>query len=50
MCIYATTRDLTGAGLTIPAAHVHGAFMAALGMRYARALALKKFLNSFQPN
>jgi nicotinamidase-related amidase len=41
------TRDLTFEGLTIPANHVHGAFMAALGMRYARVLALKEFLNSF---
>ena len=44
------SRDLTFEGLTIPAAHVHGAFMAALGMRYARVLPLKEFLNSFQPS
>ena len=37
------TRDLAFEGLTIPAAQVHGAFMAALGMRYARVLALKDF-------
>ena len=30
-------------GRTIPAAQVHGAFMAALGMRYARVVALKEF-------
>ena len=44
------TRDLAFKDLTIPAAQVHGAFMAALGMRYARVLALKEFLNSFQPS
>jgi nicotinamidase-related amidase len=37
------TRDLAFAGLTIPAAQVHGAFMAALGMRYAKVVALKDF-------
>jgi len=39
------TRDLVFQGQTIPAAQVHGAFMAALGMRYARVLALKDFLS-----
>ena len=39
------TRDLAFEGLTIPAAHVHGAFMAALGMRYARVMSLEKFLS-----
>jgi nicotinamidase-related amidase len=39
------TRDLVFAGLTIPANHVHGAFMAALGMRYARVMSLEKFLS-----
>jgi nicotinamidase-related amidase len=38
------TRDLVFQGLTIPAAQVHGAFMAALGMRYARIMSLKDFL------
>jgi nicotinamidase-related amidase len=38
------TRDLVFEALTIPAAQVHGAFMAALGMRYARVMALKDFL------
>jgi nicotinamidase-related amidase len=39
------TRDLTFEGLTIPAAQVHGAFMAALGMRYARVLSIEEFLS-----
>jgi nicotinamidase-related amidase len=39
------SRDLVFQGQTIPAAQVHGAFMAALGMRYARVLALKDFLS-----
>ena len=39
------TRDLVFEGLTIPAPHVHGAFMAALGMRYARVMSLKDFLS-----
>jgi nicotinamidase-related amidase len=38
------TRDLTFQGQTIPAAQVHGAFMAALGMRYARVISVKDFL------
>ena len=38
------TRDLAFAGLTIPAAQVHGAFMAALGMRYARVVSAEDFL------
>ena len=41
------TRDLTFGGRTIPADHVHGAFMAALGMRYARVWSLEEFLKSF---
>jgi len=41
------TRDLAFEGLTIPAAHVHGAFMAALGMRYARVLSLEEFRQAF---
>jgi nicotinamidase-related amidase len=41
------TRDLVFEGLTIPANHVHGAFMAALGMRYARVWSLEEFLKSF---
>ena len=39
------TRDLVFEGLTIPAAQVHGAFMAALGMRYARVLSVEDFLS-----
>ena len=39
------TRDLAFAGQTIPAAQVHGAFMAALGMRYAQVMSLKEFLS-----
>jgi hypothetical protein len=50
MCIDATTRDLTGAGLTIPAACIHRALMAAWEMRYARVLAPEEFRNSFPPN
>jgi nicotinamidase-related amidase len=41
------SRDLTFQDLTIPAAQVHGAFMAALGARYARVLSLKEFLSGF---
>jgi len=41
------TRDLVFEGLTIPAAQVHGAFMAALGMRYARVLSLEEFRQAF---
>jgi nicotinamidase-related amidase len=39
------TRDLVFQGQTIPAAQVHGAFMAALGMRYATVVGLKEFLS-----
>ena len=42
------TRDLVFEGLTISAAQVHGAFMAALGMRYARVWSLEEMLKSFQ--
>ena len=38
------TRDLVFEGLAIPAAQVHGAFMAALGMRYARVISIEDFL------
>ena len=37
------TRDLVFGGLTIPAAQVHGAFMAALAP-YARVLSLEEYL------
>jgi nicotinamidase-related amidase len=40
------TRDLTFAGQTIPAAQVHGAFMAALGMRYARVVAAEEIFEA----
>jgi len=39
------SRDVVFEGRTIPAAQVHGAFMAALGMRYARVISLKDFLS-----
>jgi nicotinamidase-related amidase len=39
------SRDLVFEGRTIPAAQVHGAFMAALGMRYARVVAAEDFLS-----
>ncbi len=39
------SRDLIFEGLTIPAAQVHGAFMAALGMRYAKIISSKDFLS-----
>jgi nicotinamidase-related amidase len=42
------SRDLVFQGLTIPAAQVHGAFMAALGMRYARIIPVNDFLGGFQ--
>jgi nicotinamidase-related amidase len=38
------SRDVVFEGQTIPAAQVHGAFMAALGMRYARVVAGEDFL------
>jgi nicotinamidase-related amidase len=38
------SRDLLFENLTIPAAQVHGAFMAALGMRYAKIMSLNEFL------
>jgi nicotinamidase-related amidase len=39
-------RDLSFAGAVIPAAQVHGAFMAALTPLYARVVALAEFLSS----
>ena len=38
------SRDLTFGDLVIPAAHVHGAFMAALAPLYARVVSLEEFL------
>jgi len=39
------SRDLTFGDTVIPAAQVHGAFMAALSSLYARVLSLEEFLN-----
>ncbi len=39
------TRDLEFGGKTIPANDVHGSFMSALGMAYARVLGFKDFLS-----
>jgi nicotinamidase-related amidase len=39
------TRDLAFGETVIPAAQVHGAFMAALGFFYARVLSLEEFLS-----
>jgi nicotinamidase-related amidase len=39
------TRDLEFEGKTIPAKDVHGSFMSALGMAYARVLGFKDFLS-----
>ncbi|MFA5111582.1 MAG: cysteine hydrolase family protein [Desulfobaccales bacterium] len=44
------SRDLVFDGRTIPAAHVHGAFMAALTPLYARVRSLQEFLQSLQDN
>ena len=38
------TRDLEFNGLTVPAAHVHAAFMSALGFAYANVVATDEFL------
>jgi nicotinamidase-related amidase len=38
------TRDLEFKGKTIPAKDVHGAFMSALGMAYAKVLSYKEFV------
>ena len=38
------SRDLTFGDLVIPAAHVHGAFMAALAPLYARVVSREEFL------
>jgi nicotinamidase-related amidase len=42
------SRDVSFAGRTIPAAQVHGAFMAALSMRYARVVSLEDFLGGLK--
>jgi nicotinamidase-related amidase len=41
------SRDVVFEGVVIPAAQVHGAFMAALGMRYARVVTVQEFLEGF---
>ena len=41
------SRDLVFEGLTIPAAQVHGAFMAALSRLYARIISSQDFLSGF---
>lgn len=41
------TRDLVFGSLTVPALHVHAAFMAALAARYAQVLSLEEFLSTF---
>src|SRR5207253_1450269 len=38
------TRDLEFNGLTVPAAHVHAAFMSALGFAYATVVSTHSFL------
>jgi len=40
------SRDLEFNGLTVPAAHVHAAFMAALGFAYASVVSTEQFLSS----
>ncbi|WLG61814.1 cysteine hydrolase family protein [Pseudomonas sp. FP1762] len=40
------SRDLEFNGLTVPAAHVHAAFMAALGFAYASVVSTEEFLSS----
>ncbi len=42
------TKDLEFAGRTIAAAHVHGAFMAALGAAYARVVSTDEYLAGFE--
>jgi hypothetical protein len=38
------TRDLEFNGVTVPAAHVHAAFMSALGFAYASVVSTDEFL------
>ncbi|MFW9080537.1 cysteine hydrolase family protein [Pseudomonas sp. P2757] len=42
------TRDLEFNGVTVPAAHVHAAFMAALGFAYASVVSTDEFLATHQ--
>ena len=41
------TRDRRLGEVVIPAPQVHGAFMAALKMRFARVMALEEYLRTF---
>jgi hypothetical protein len=38
------SRDLEFNGVTVPAAHVHAAFMSALGFAYASVISTDEFL------
>ncbi|MGE8189076.1 cysteine hydrolase family protein [Pseudomonas sp. NPDC086278] len=40
------TRDLEFNGVTVPAAHVHAAFMSALGFAYANVVSAEEFLTA----
>lgn len=40
------SRDLAFNGTTVPAAHVHAAFMAALGFAYAEVISTQELLNA----
>ena len=43
-------RDLEFQGIRVPAAHVHGAFMAALGAVYARVLSVREIIEQKGPD
>ncbi|MNR25251.1 Isochorismatase family protein [compost metagenome] len=40
------SRDLEFNGTTVPAAHVHAAFMSALGFAYANVISTDEYLNA----
>jgi hypothetical protein len=42
------SRDLEFNGLVVPAAHVHAAFMSALGFAYANVVSTEQFLSGSQ--
>ena len=44
------TRDLEFSGILIPAAHVHGSFMAALGAVYARLMTVRDIIERGRPD
>jgi nicotinamidase-related amidase len=44
------TRDLEFNGIHIPAAHVHGSFMAALGAVYARLMTVRNIIERKRPD